>query len=49
MRSRRQIEKDYKRTDLLILEVMLDVRDLLEKMRKGYKGKQKKIKGNADA
>jgi len=31
MRSRQKIEKDYQKTDLLILEVLLDIRDLLIK------------------
>lgn len=31
MRTRKQIEKDGTRTDILLLEVMLDIRELLKK------------------
>ena len=40
MRSRKQIEKDGTKVDTLILEVLLDIRDLLVKQAK--KGKSKK-------
>lgn len=30
MRTRQQIEKDHSRPDILALEVLLDIRDLLE-------------------
>ena len=34
MRTKKQIENDGKRVDLLILEVLLDIRDMLKKDRK---------------
>ena len=37
MRDREAIEKDGKRTDLLILEVLLDIRELLKKQGKKTK------------
>ncbi len=39
-RDRKDIEKDGTRTDILILEVLLDIRDLIKKQNK----KEKKIK-----
>ena len=45
MRSRIEIEKDGKRVDLLTLEVSLDIRDLLIKLKLPKKiGRPKKIK-----
>jgi hypothetical protein len=40
MRKRNEILSDGKRTDLLVLEVLLDIRDLLAKQ------KPKKVKSN---
>ena len=34
MRTRKVIEKDYAKTDLLILELLLDIRELLIKVLK---------------
>lgn len=45
MRSRREIERDYKRTEELVLEVLLDLRDILVKATK----KKKAEKGAKDA
>lgn len=45
MRSRREIERDYKRTEELVLEVLLDLRDILVKATK----KKKPEKGAKDA
>ena len=39
MRARKEVEKDYKPTDELILEVLLDIRDLLVKALKKPKKK----------
>jgi len=39
MRSRTKIEKDPKATELLILEVLLDIRELLVKQNKTRKSK----------
>ena len=41
MRPRTAIEKDGSRVDMLQLEVLLDIRELLEKQRKLLKGKKK--------
>ncbi len=40
MRSKSDIEKDGTRKDMLQLEVLLDIRELLEKQRKLLKGKK---------
>jgi len=40
MRTRKEIEKDYKQTELLIMEVLLDIRDLLVKALKKPKKKK---------
>jgi len=40
MRTRKQIEKDYKLTQELILEVLLDLRDILIKSLKKKKAKK---------
>ena len=37
MRSRKEIESDGKRVDMLILEVLLDIRELLKKQLKAKK------------
>ena len=43
MRKREEIEKDGKRLDLLKLEVLLDIRDMLDKQAKiAKKNKNKK-------
>jgi len=39
MRTRTRIEKDPKATELLILEVLLDIRELLAKQNKTRKSK----------
>jgi len=39
MRTRTKIEKDPKATELLILEVLLDIRELLVKQNKTRKSK----------
>jgi len=40
MRTRKQIEKDYKPTQELILEVLLDIRDVLIKSLKKKRAKK---------
>lgn len=39
MRARKEVEKDYKPTDELLLEVLLDIRELLIKALKKAKKK----------
>ncbi|MBT9144141.1 MAG: hypothetical protein DDT29_02557 [Dehalococcoidia bacterium] len=48
MRTRRDILRDYASTQQLILEVLIDIRDLLVKATKKTKVK-KEGKGNADS
>jgi hypothetical protein len=42
MRARKKIEQDSVREDILILEVLLDIRDLLKKKNKTSKSGGKK-------
>ena len=42
MRSRKEIEADGTRKDILTLEVLLDIRALLEKLTKSKKEKKNK-------
>jgi len=41
MRTRKEIEKDGTRVDMLSLEVLLDIRDLLKKREKQRRNKVK--------
>ena len=40
MRTRKDIEQDFKATDLLLQEILLDIRDLLIKQNKAEKKKR---------
>lgn len=42
MRARKDIEKDPKQNEFLIVEILLDIRELLQKQTKGQIEKKKK-------